>query len=59
MAEGKAGYFGEYGGAFIPEVLHATFEELNEKFTEIKADPDFWQEYENLMSTYSLSLIHI
>ena len=53
MAEGKAGYFGEYGGAFIPEVLHATFEELNEKFTDIKADPDFWQEYENLMSTYS------
>ncbi len=53
MAESKAGYFGEYGGAFIPEVLHATFEELNEKFAEVKADPSFWREYEHLMSTYS------
>jgi len=47
------GYYGEWGGAFIPEVLHETFRELNESFEEVKADPGFWQEYEELMSTYS------
>jgi len=49
----KPGYFGEYGGAFIPEVLYSTFEELNEQFTAAKNDPAFWQEYVDLMANYS------
>lgn len=47
------GYFGNWGGAFIPEVLHDTFCKLNEAYTEIRRDPAFWQQYVNLMSTYS------
>jgi len=49
----RRGYYGEWGGAFIPEVLHETFRELNEWFERVKADPAFWQEYERTMSTYS------
>ncbi|MBU0965113.1 MAG: tryptophan synthase subunit beta [Proteobacteria bacterium] len=49
----KPGYYGEWGGAFIPEVLYQTFCELNEAFQKAKADPAFWQEYVSLMSTYS------
>ena len=49
----KRGYYGQYGGAFIPEILFATFEELNGAFQEAKNDPAFWQEYEDIMSTYS------
>ncbi len=49
----KKGYFGNWGGAFIPEVLHQTFTELEEYFKAAQADPDFWQEYVELMSTYS------
>ncbi|MCB2180826.1 MAG: tryptophan synthase subunit beta [Desulfobulbaceae bacterium] len=49
----KTGYYGEWGGAFIPEVLYETFEELNAAFTQVKKDPSFWQEYVSLMSTYS------
>ena len=49
----KRGYYGPYGGAFIPEILFATFEELNGAFQEAKNDPAFWQEYEDIMSTYS------
>lgn len=49
----KPGYYGVYGGAFIPEVLHSTFEELNEYFTAAKNDPKFWQEYVDIMSNYS------
>jgi tryptophan synthase beta chain len=47
------GYFSQFGGAFIPEVLHATFEELNQAYTTARRDPAFWEEYVDLMSTYS------
>ncbi len=49
----KDGYFGNWGGAFIPEVLHQTFKELGEYYRQAKEDPAFWQEYLDLMSTYS------
>jgi len=49
----KKGYYGEWGGAFIPEVLHETFRDLNGWFEGARADPGFWKEYEELMSTYS------
>jgi tryptophan synthase beta chain len=47
------GYYSQFGGAFIPEVLHATFEELNQAYTSARQDPAFWKEYVDLMSTYS------
>jgi len=46
-------YYGQYGGAFLPEILVATFDELVSAFEEAKNDPSFWQEYEKVMSTYS------
>ncbi len=49
----KTGYYGDWGGAFIPEVLYETFRELNIAFKEAKADPAFRQEYLSLMGTYS------
>jgi tryptophan synthase beta chain len=49
----RRGYYGGWGGAYIPEVLYETFRELNEWFKKAKADPSFWKEYEELMSTYS------
>ncbi len=49
----RPGYYGEWGGAFIPEVLYQTFCDLNDAFQKAKADPAFWQEYVSLMCTYS------
>ncbi|MEA3132927.1 MAG: tryptophan synthase beta chain [Gammaproteobacteria bacterium] len=49
----KGGYFQGFGGAYVPEILHATFEELNLAFQAARRDPSFWAEYEELMSTYS------
>ncbi len=46
-------YYGQYGGAFLPEILVATFDELVQAFDAAKKDPSFWQEYEQVMSTYS------
>lgn len=47
------GYYSGFGGAFIPEVLNATFDELEALFEAAKADPAFWPEYEQVMSSYS------
>ena len=35
------GYFGEYGGAYIPETLHAAVQEVAEAYEAAKADPAF------------------
>ncbi|WP_321495310.1 tryptophan synthase subunit beta [uncultured Desulfobacter sp.] len=47
------GYYGPFGGAFLPEILVATFDELDARFRQAKEDKRFWEEYENLMATYS------
>jgi len=49
----KTGYYGQWGGAFIPEVLFETFQELKAAFESAKADPTFWAEYLALMASYS------
>lgn len=53
FAPGREGYYGRYGGAFIPEILHATLEELRAGFAAARNDPSFWQEYRDLMHEYS------
>jgi tryptophan synthase beta chain len=47
------GYYEKFGGAYLPEILIATFDELVETFQKAKNDPVFWQEYVDIMSTYS------
>ena len=49
----RKGYYGEWGGAFNPEILQETFRQLNNAFKEAREDPSFWQEFIELMSTYS------
>ena len=49
----KRGYYGDFGGAFLPEILVATFDELERVYTEARNDPIFWHDYEQLMSSYS------
>ncbi|HEX7599805.1 MAG TPA: pyridoxal-phosphate dependent enzyme, partial [Polyangia bacterium] len=50
---GPRGYYGEFGGAFLPEILVATFAELETVFETARADPAFWAEYVQLMGEYS------
>jgi len=49
----RRGYYEQFGGAYLPEILVATFDELEEAFNSAKNDPTFWQEYTDIMSTYS------
>ena len=49
----RKGYYGRFGGAFIPEILSTTLEQLQVAFEGVKEDPGFWSTYQGLMSTYS------
>ena len=51
FSDGREGYYGEYGGVFLPEILHATIEELLDCFRECKSDPQFWQDYVALLQS--------
>jgi tryptophan synthase beta chain len=53
FAPGREGYYGNYGGCFLPEILHSTIEELQAGFRAAKNDPVFWQEYRALLTEYS------
>ncbi|WP_210519344.1 tryptophan synthase subunit beta [Hymenobacter terricola] len=46
------GYYGEFGGAFIPEMLYPNVEELRTRYLEIMADPDFQIELQQLLRDY-------
>ncbi len=52
QVEGR-GYYGRFGGSYVPEVLVATFDELIAAFETAKKDPTFWAEYVALMGSYS------
>jgi len=49
----KRGYYDQFGGAFVPEILAATFDELETAFEAARAEPSFWQRYETLLAEYA------
>jgi len=50
---GENGYYGEYGGKFIPEILVPAFNELQNAFQEAKKDVHFWEQYILTLQNYS------
>ncbi len=50
---GKAGYFGKYGGRFVPEMLIPALEELEKAYEEAKNDKSFQEEFEYLLKTFA------
>ena len=51
-APNQQGYFGEFGGAFIPEMLHSNVENIRSKYIEITNDPAFKKEFNDLLKHY-------
>ncbi|MBL7119384.1 MAG: tryptophan synthase subunit beta [Dehalococcoidia bacterium] len=47
------GYFGPYGGKFVPETLMSALSELDKTYTEARGDSDFWREFESLCHDYA------
>ena len=48
----KNGYYGEFGGAFIPEMLYPNIEELKLNYVKFMNDPDFEKEFNQLLINY-------
>ncbi|RJO61887.1 MAG: tryptophan synthase subunit beta [Dehalococcoidia bacterium] len=53
MLPDKRGYFGEYGGRFVPETLVPALDELVQAYHEAKADNAFWDEFGSLSRDFS------
>jgi tryptophan synthase beta chain len=47
------GYFGDYGGRFVPETLIPVLDELASAYETAKADNAFWTEFDSLSRNYS------
>jgi len=48
----EKGYYGDFGGAYIPEMLYPNVEELRKKYLTITAQDDFKQEFDSLLKEY-------
>ena len=48
----KEGFYGEFGGAFVPEMLYPNIKELQGKYLQIITEPDFQKEFQNLLRDY-------
>ena len=46
------GYYGNFGGAFIPELLHGNVKELQENYLKIIYEKEFQKEFTNLLHDY-------
>jgi tryptophan synthase beta chain len=46
------GYYGQFGGAYIPEMLYPNVEELRNNYLRIITEPDFQKEFQALLKNY-------
>ncbi len=53
MLPDKKGYFGDYGGRFVPETIVPVLDELTRAYGEAKSDQEFWDEFDTLSRYYS------
>ena len=47
------GHFGPYGGRYVPEVLMAPLEELEQTYAQARTDPAFHAELDDLLRNYA------
>lgn len=52
MSAAKNGYFGEFGGRYVPEVLIPALEQLEAAYAEAKADQAFGVAFEHILKTF-------
>ncbi|HEX7846404.1 MAG TPA: pyridoxal-phosphate dependent enzyme, partial [Chitinophagaceae bacterium] len=52
ISPNEMGYYGSFGGAYIPEMLFRNVEELRTKYIEITKEESFQQEFQQLLKDY-------
>lgn len=48
----QLGYYGNYGGAYVPEILQKNVEVLRDHYLNIMEDPSFQEEFQSLLRDY-------
>ena len=48
----EKGYYGEFGGAWIPEMMYTNIDELKHHYLEIIESPEFKKEFDQLLKDY-------
>ena len=48
----QSGFYGSYGGAYIPEILYKTVEDLRRQYLPIIESEEFLHEYYQLLRDY-------
>ena len=48
----RDGYYGEFGGAYVPEILHKCVEELQNTYLDVIESEDFKKEFDQLLRDY-------
>ncbi|WP_298506284.1 tryptophan synthase subunit beta [uncultured Maribacter sp.] len=48
----EKGYYGDFGGAFIPEMLYPNVENLRQNYLKIMREPSFIEEFNQLLKDY-------
>jgi tryptophan synthase beta chain len=48
----EQGYYGKFGGAYIPEMLHRNVEELRQRYLDIISETSFQKEFHQLLKNY-------
>ena len=48
----KKGYYGDFGGAYVPEMLYPNLTELKENYLKIKKEESFKKEFNKLLASY-------
>ena len=46
------GYYGQFGGAYVPEILYKTVEDLRKQYLDIITSKEFCDEYHQLLRDY-------
>lgn len=52
IAINERGYYGEFGGAYIPEMLYPNVEELRQNYIRLMEEPAFQEEFQSLLKDY-------
>ena len=48
----ELGFYGPYGGAYVPEILYKNVEDLKNAYFKYRNDPEFIKEFEGLLQDY-------
>ncbi|UJA04105.1 tryptophan synthase subunit beta [Acinetobacter johnsonii] len=46
------GFFGQFGGCYMPEILMPALQELEQAFNTVRHKPEFWAEYQQILTDF-------